>query len=284
MKKSATLLAALAVAFAADGTTVRTATEDFVTNRIAAAVAAIPSPDFMTNNAAFVEAVRSTPLTGADPSDLAEIVEYGSYGTVGAAILALIAGLAALKRRMASAETSLAGKQDALSPAQLANIAAVSGKADAADLRYRIAEAEYSASVGTAGGYVLADRTENYITIPVASMPSIDIELPDVIGEPYADRPARDFFLDIDNSANASDLALEFTGLGTDYAFVTDKDDSVGDMMTIADESAQGEGDGEKARLYFNECGLSNGGMPVFHVARVTLGDFVTSTTSQGGN
>ena len=51
-----------------------------------------------TNNAAFVEAVRSTPLTGASASDLAEIGEYGSYGTVGAAILALIAGLAALKR------------------------------------------------------------------------------------------------------------------------------------------------------------------------------------------
>lgn len=60
MKKSATLLAALAVAFAADGATVRTATEDFVTNRIAAAVAAIPSPDFTTNNAALVETIQET--------------------------------------------------------------------------------------------------------------------------------------------------------------------------------------------------------------------------------
>ena len=60
MKKSATLLAALAVAFAADGATVRTATEDFVTNRIAAAVAAIPSPDFTTNNAALVETIEAT--------------------------------------------------------------------------------------------------------------------------------------------------------------------------------------------------------------------------------
>jgi hypothetical protein len=58
----------------------------------------VTSAAISTNNAAFVEAVRSTPLTGADPSDLAEIGEYGSYGTVGAAILALIAGLAALKR------------------------------------------------------------------------------------------------------------------------------------------------------------------------------------------
>ena len=58
----------------------------------------VTSNAISTNNAAFVEAVRSTPLTGASASDLAEIGEYGSYGTVGAAILALIAGLAALKR------------------------------------------------------------------------------------------------------------------------------------------------------------------------------------------
>ena len=58
-----------------------------------------------TNNPAFVSAVLSAPLVGADPSDLSELAEYGSYGTVGAAILALIAGLAALKRRMTAAET-----------------------------------------------------------------------------------------------------------------------------------------------------------------------------------
>ncbi len=59
MKKSATLLAALAVAFAADGATVRTATEDFVTNRIAVAVAALPAPDFTTNNTALVETIQA---------------------------------------------------------------------------------------------------------------------------------------------------------------------------------------------------------------------------------
>lgn len=65
-----------------------------------------------TNNAAFVSAVLTAPLVGADPSDLSELAEYGSYGTVGAAILALIAGLAALKRRMTEAETAIEEKPD----------------------------------------------------------------------------------------------------------------------------------------------------------------------------
>lgn len=65
-----------------------------------------------TNNSAFVSAVLAAPLVGADAGDLAELSEYGSYGTVGAAIFALIAGLAALKRRMTSAETAIDGKQD----------------------------------------------------------------------------------------------------------------------------------------------------------------------------
>lgn len=65
-----------------------------------------------TNNPAFVSAVLSAPLVGADPSDLSELAEYGSYGTVGAAILALIAGLAALKRRMTAAETAVDSKLD----------------------------------------------------------------------------------------------------------------------------------------------------------------------------
>ena len=59
MKRTATLLAALAVAFAGAAATVRTATETFVTNKIAAAVAAIPSPDFTTNNAALVETIEA---------------------------------------------------------------------------------------------------------------------------------------------------------------------------------------------------------------------------------
>lgn len=257
-------------------------------------------------------------------------------------------------------------KQNALSAAQLANIAAVTDKADAADLRYRIAEMavrktlpagcfpvtingdSYPASslvkeseasaegdmyikvnengysltmvespatgselmsvveVATfsSGGVfetsgfqdlqfggvspvadtsptladiqILADRTVNLITAQSGMAASIDIELPDAVTVDGV-RYASDFILDVDNSANASDLALEFTGLGVDYAFVPLEDDSVSEMMTI--------GAGERVRLYFTETPYTaTGSLPVINVARVTLGDFVTSTATQGGN
>lgn len=76
------------------------------------AAKAVADAKISTNNAAFVAAVLAAPLAGANADDLSEIAEYGSYGTVGAALLALIAGLAALKRRMATAETSISGKLD----------------------------------------------------------------------------------------------------------------------------------------------------------------------------
>ena len=59
MKRTATLLAALAVATAANAAPVRTATEAYVTNKIAAAVAALPAPDFTTNNTALVETIQA---------------------------------------------------------------------------------------------------------------------------------------------------------------------------------------------------------------------------------
>jgi len=59
MKRAATLLAALAAILTAAAEPVRTATENFVTNKIAAAVAAIPAPDYSTNNAALVETIRA---------------------------------------------------------------------------------------------------------------------------------------------------------------------------------------------------------------------------------
>lgn len=123
---------------------------------------------------------------------------------------------------------------------------------------------------------LLADRTVNLITAQSGIAASIDIELPAAVtvdGVSYA----RDFFLDIDNSANSSDLALEFTALGVDYAFVPLEDDSVSEMMTISS--------GERVRLYFTETPYTaTGSLPVINVARVTLGDFVTSTATQGGN
>lgn len=143
--------------------------------------------------------------------------------------------------------------------------------ADAADLRYLILGAIYNARDDF---YILADRTVNLIT--ASDETSIDIELPAAVTVGGV-RRARDFFLDVDNSANASDLALEFTGLGVDYAFVPLEDDSISEMMTI--------GAGERVRLYFTETPYhANGSLPVINVARVTLGDFVTSTATQGGN
>ena len=59
MRRTATLMAALAMAFAATAATVRTATENFVTNKIAEAVAAIPSPDYSTNNTELVETIQA---------------------------------------------------------------------------------------------------------------------------------------------------------------------------------------------------------------------------------
>ena len=84
MKKTATIMAALVVAMAANAATVRTATETFVTNKIAAAVAAIPAPDYSTNNTALVEtiqarapapgnyaAVSNAAMSAAQPGDIA---------------------------------------------------------------------------------------------------------------------------------------------------------------------------------------------------------------------
>ena len=76
MRRTATLMAALAVAFAATAATVRTATENFVTNKIAEAVAAIPSPDYSTNNTELVETIEAkaptpdlSPFLRSDKSD-----------------------------------------------------------------------------------------------------------------------------------------------------------------------------------------------------------------------
>ena len=127
-----------------------------------------------------------------------------------------------------------------------------------------------------------ADRTVNLIT--ATDETSIDIELPAAVTVDGVIR-ARDFIFDIDNSRNGSDLALEFVSLGTGdehgFAFATDSADSIGEIMTI--------GAGECVRLYFTETSYWTSGaslpLPVIHVARVTLGDFVTSTTpAQGGN
>lgn len=118
----------------------------------------------------------------------------------------------------------------------------------------------------------LADRTGNLITAQNGTA-SIDIELPEAVTVDGV-RYCRDFLLDVDNSANASDLALEFTAFGVEYAFVPSEDDSISEMTSI--------GAGERVRLYLTETPYTAGSLPVIQIARCTLGDFVTSTT--GGN
>ena len=58
MKRAALILAALAAILTAAAAPVRTATENFVANKIAEAVAAIPPPDYSTNNTALVETIQ----------------------------------------------------------------------------------------------------------------------------------------------------------------------------------------------------------------------------------
>ena len=135
-------------------------------------------------------------------------------------------------------------------------------------------------SLDPAYGYTVADHTVNLITASAET--SIDIELPAAVTVDGV-RYCRDFLLDVDNSANASDLALEFTGLGIGddgYMFVTDAEDSIGDITTV--------GAGERARLYFTECAFEGEAprpSPIFHVARVTLGAEIDEIpTTQGGN
>ena len=68
MKRVFLILAALAAWTAAAATPNRTATEAYVTNKIAAAVAALPVPDYSTNNTELVETIQTTaPIPDLSP-------------------------------------------------------------------------------------------------------------------------------------------------------------------------------------------------------------------------
>lgn len=268
--------------------------------------------------------------------------------------------------------TLIAGKQDALSALQLANIAAVPGKADAADLRYALVVAPVATTYsvpdswfpitfetnGTSytvpladkdkivyidGAYndgdlgyrpeegvivslvyfvdavlyaispdvlpslqfagavpvvgetaldatttaTLADRTVNLITAADGTA-SIDIELPAPYEEPSGEpHRARDLFLDVDNRQNTSDLKLEFTNLGSDWGFVVEDGESIGEMTTIAGEKTESgvTTPGERVRFYFTECAIPPTDSTVnylLHVARVTLSADITSISREG--
>lgn len=82
---------------------------------------------------------------------------------------------------------------------------------------------------------------------------------------------ARDFILDVDNSANSSALGIEFNLLGEDYALaVTDGDD----LAEITELAA-----GERARFYFTETAQRYDSIPVISIQRMTI----EVVTTQGG-
>ena len=107
MKRAALILAALAAILTAAAAPVRTATENFVTNKIAAAVAAIPAPDYSTNNAALVETIQTkaptpdlSPFVRNDKSDN-EVQEIG--GTLAPFQIWLDGGWGSLSERNGNA-------------------------------------------------------------------------------------------------------------------------------------------------------------------------------------
>ena len=85
MKRAALIFAALAAILTAAAAPVRTATESFVSNKIAEAVAAIPAPDYSTSNAALVATIEAkaptpdlSPFLRSDKSDN-EVQIFGGF-------------------------------------------------------------------------------------------------------------------------------------------------------------------------------------------------------------
>lgn len=83
-----------------------------------------------------------------------------------------------------------------------------------------------------------------------------------------ADR-IRDLVLDVDNYGNASDLELEFEGLGTDFEITCDESDDLAEITTVDA--------GARVRIFITETAFRGGSdRPVLHIARAVLGGFKT--------
>ena len=253
---------------------------DFYAEDVTNVSLAVTSSAISSANPAFAAAVRNVPIAGADSSDLAEIAEYGGYGTVGAAILALIAGLAALKRGKVPGALGSGGwvvtngQRDYVFAADADDELAV---ARVGDLRY----AKHTLTT-PAGAATLLDRAVNKYTGD-STFTSCLFTLP-----PAIDGQVRDFLLDVDNGSNASDVAAEFYGLGTDYALAVNADEVTSSKTAgeVLAEMTVVEG-GTRARLYFTEAnqtlpatvGNESVDLPILTVQRMTI----TPTTVQGG-
>ena len=103
---------------------------------------------------------------------------------------------------LAALRTALAGKQDALSAAQLANIAAVPNKADASALRYAMPESVALVVENDAATLVCADRAVTNATI-VTGFSTLNLSFPAAVSG-YV----RDFYLRITVAAGESAPAI----------------------------------------------------------------------------
>ena len=110
--------------------------------------------------------------------------------------------LATVEDLLAALRTALAGKQDALSAAQLANIAAVPNKADASALRYAMPESVALTPSGDAATLVCADRAVTNATI-VTGFSTLNLTFPAAVSG-YV----RDFYLRITVAAGESAPAI----------------------------------------------------------------------------
>ena len=203
-------------------------------------------------------------------------------------------------------------RQAALSQTQLSNIAAVPNKLDAsvtdaysiavASGHLTVTDSQSGATYTFAGPVTSPDDVARGEDLPYATGMIMDesqgvhypfdrvvnmyeatdgdttltLDMPQPMPVDQGGR-ARDFVLDVDNSANSSALGIEFNLLGEDYALaVTDGDD----LAEITELAA-----GERARFYFTETSQTftpSGGqesIPVISVQRMTI----EVVTTQGG-
>ena len=110
--------------------------------------------------------------------------------------------LATVEDVLAALRTALAGKQDALSAAQIANIAAVPNKADASALRYATPAAVALVAENDAATLVCADRAVTNATI-ASGFSTLNLTFPAAVGG-YV----RDFYLRITVAAGESAPAI----------------------------------------------------------------------------
>lgn len=261
---------------------------DETTNHVhAAAVAATnyTNASISPTNPAFAAAVRNVPIAGADASDLAEIAEYGSYGTAGAAILALIAGLAALKRGKLDSSVTDAYSFAVDSSGHLTVTDSQSGAVytfagpvgDPGDVA-RGEDLPYVTGVimdESEGVYFPRDRAVNSYEAADGDT-TLTLGMPEPMPVDQGGR-ARDFILDVDNSANTGALGIEFNLLGEDYALAVTDGDNLAEITELAA--------GERARFYFTETAQrytpsgAHDSIPVISIQRMTI----EVVTTQGG-